>query len=780
MKKEAHSGELNLEKFYNTLVSYKWLILSTVLLSAMLMSISLYFKPSVYSSSALLEIKSKPKTSMPSDVLMGALSLGDGGKIGKEVEVLKTFLINETAINKVKLQTKYYVEDGYRDIESYEEIPIEVTDIKILNPNIIGKKIILTPFNNKFSLSIEGNLVNSALKYVDKKSYISLDSDKKYLFNQKNSNKYFSFTINKKLNITSPIKFVIYGNNRDIYTNMVKENLSVHQIGQELPLIKITYEDTIPKRATDYITALTTAFIEKSIKSKNEQNNRVLKFIDEQLTSIRKTLKKSENKLEVYKTENDIIEPSIQAKKYIEKLSSLEIQLSENLLKQKLVNNLFAFIKKNDNLDAITPSLMELNDKPTLDLIVTYQNLEIKMRNLKTELTDEHPELITVKKQMYYIKEKIISNIENLKKLIQQKQKSLMGEKRTYEAKIKTLPKEEKNLVNISRDYKVSTTMYDYLLKKKTENELLVVSTLSDYKIIDSAHTSSTPVKPKRALLMISAPLMGLLFGVVLAIILKSFNNKISSKEELEELTDLPLLGIIPLHKNKDKKAKRKLEVYNDSNSEFTESYRSLRMNLPTKKEDGTANIILVTSTIESEGKTTLIANLASVFQMAEYKSIVLNLDLRKPTLHEYFDLDNEKGMSTYLSGHDSIQDIIFSTKYPDLHVITSGPIPKNPSELILSRRFNTLLDILKTRYDYIFIDSAPVGLVSDTIHLMKFTDMNIVIFKENHAETSFVDAIHGIIKKSEIKNVGIVLNQSKSKSKSKNKSYGYGYSYGV
>ena len=322
--------------------------------------------------------------------------------------------------------------------------------------------------------------------------------------------------------------------------------------------------------------------------------------------------------------------------------------------------------------------------------------------------------------------------------------------------------------------------MYDYLLKKKTENELLVVSTLSDYKIIDSAHTSSTPVKPKRALLMISAPLMGLLFGVVLAIILKSFNNKISSKEELEELTDLPLLGIIPLHKNKDKKAKRKLEVYNDSNSEFTESYRSLRMNLPTKKEDGTANIILVTSTIESEGKTTLISNLASVFQMAEYKSIVLNLDLRKPTLHEYFDLDNEKGMSTYLSGHDSIQDIIFSTKYPDLHVITSGPIPKNPSELILSRRFNTLLDILKTRYDYIFIDSAPVGLVSDTIHLMKFTDMNIVIFKENHAETSFVDAIHGIIKKSEIKNVGIVLNQSKSKSKSKNKSYGYGYSYGV
>jgi len=771
MKKEEHTGELNLEEFYNTIMSYKWLIIGIMLLSFILMFLNLYFKPSVYSSSSLLEIKSKPKPSIPGDILMGALSFGDGAKVGKEVEILKTFLINEKAMNEVKLQTQYYIEDGYRDIEVYESIPIEVTDIKVINKNIIGKKIVLTPNENSFSLSVERGLVDYALKFVKSESYVVLDTDKNHLFGKKINNEYFSFIINKKLNLTKPIKFIIHGDGRIIYSNIVKENLMIQQVGASIPLIKITYHDTIPKRATDYITSLTTNFIEESVKAKNEQNNRVLKFIDEQLNSIRETLKISENRLEVYKTKNDIIEPSIQAKKYIEKLSGLEIQLSENLLKQKLVNNLSVFTKNNTNLDAISPSLMELNDEPTLDLIVSFQNLEIKMSNLRTELTDEHPEIITVKRQMYYIRQKIISNIQNLKSLIKQKRISLEQEKRTYEAKIKTLPKEEKTLVNINRDYKVSATMYDYLLKKKTESELLVVSALSDYKIIDKAYTDAEPIKPKRAMLMVAAPLMGLLLGVVLAVILKSLNNKISSKEELEELTDLPLLGIIPLHKNK----KVKLDVYNDSNSEFTESYRSLRANLPTKKEDGTANIILVTSTIESEGKTTLVSNLASVFQMAGYKSIILNLDLRKPTLHGYFDLENEKGMSTYLKGDDSIQDIIFSTKYPDLHVIASGPIPTNPSELILSRRFNDLLDILRTRYDYIFIDSAPVGLVSDTIHLMKFADSNIIIFKENHAEVSFVNAIHGIIEKSEIKNVGIVLNQSKSK----NKSYGYGYGYG-
>ena len=774
MRKEEHTGELNLEKFYNTIISYKWLIFTIMLLSAILMFISLYFKPSIYSSSTMIEVKSKPKASMPTDILMGALSFGEGGKVGKEVEVFKTFFVNENAIDKVKLQTQYYLEDLYRDIELYDDIPIELVDVKVLNKSIIDKKIILTPNGDGYSLRIDNSLIDYAMKFLKPKSYVTLDSDKKYLFNEVVNNKNIKFKINKKLNLIKPIKFVIRGDNRKIYADTVTENLSIQQVGASIPLIKITYNDTIPERANDYITALTSSFIEESIKNKNEQNNRVLVFIDEQLNHIRETLKDSENKLEIYKTENDIIEPSIQAKKYIEKLSELEIQLSENSLKQKLVNNLTIFTKNNANLDAIAPSLMELKDKPTLDLIVSYQNLEIKMSNLKTELTDEHPELITVKRQMYYVRQKILSNIKNLKSLIKQKHLSLKDEKRSYESKIKSLPKEEKHLVNINRDYKVSATMYDYLLKKKTESELLIVSTLSDYKIIDKAHTDEEPIKPKRILLMIAAPLMGLLLGIVLSVILKSLNNKISNKEELEELTDLPILGIIPLHKNK----KVRLEVYKDNNSEFTESYRSLRTNLPTKKEDGTANIILVTSTVESEGKTTLISNLASVFQMAGYKSIILNLDLRKPTLHGYFDLKNEKGMSSYLSGEDSIQDIIFSTKYPDLHVITSGPIPTNPSELILSRKFNELLDILKTRYDYIFIDSAPVGLVSDTIHLMKFTDTNIVIFKENHAEASYVNAIHGIIEKSNIENVGIVLNQSKSKTKSYG--YGYGYGYGV
>ena len=162
---------------------------------------------------------------------------------------------------------------------------------------------------------------------------------------------------------------------------------------------------------------------------------------------------------------------------------------------------------------------------------------------------------------------------------------------------------------------------------------------------------------------------------------------------------------------------------------------------------------------------------------MAGYKSIIINLDMRKPTLHSYFNLSNEKGMSTYLSGKDTIQDIIFATEYENLHVITSGMIPPNPSELILSERLHELLEILKTRYDYIFIDTAPIGLVSDAIHLMKEADVNLIVFRENYAQTSFVTDLNAIIEKNNLKNVGMVLNGSSSKNSSKN--YGYGYGYG-
>jgi len=772
MKKQITDGEINLEKLYRTIMNFKWLILFITLIVFSLTFLSLYFKPSVYSSSAILEIKSKSKNSSPNDLLLNAFAMG-GGQIDKEIEILKTFSINKEALKKVNFKIRYYKSKNYKDIEIYENVPIEISNISILNSDIIGQKLILYPKAKKFKIDIKESFFSKIFGSFFSNSSIFLKKEQLYPYDKSIKNNYFQLTVSKKADITEPICFVIFGDDREIYDTLIHHNLDVKQINPSAPLIEISYEDTIPKRANDYVNALANSFIAKSIMSKNEQNSKIINFIDKQLLTIKDTLKSSENRLAKYKVLNKIIEPSIEGSTYIKKLADIEIELSESSLKEKLISNLINFTKHNKKLDSIAPALMELHDQPTLQLITSLQSLQLKEESLNSEFTSQHPKMLSIQKQVYNVRHKILLNIQNLKVNIRQRMLAFEKEKKIYEDKIKMLPTKEKRLVNINRDYQVSSTMYNYLLKKRTENEILMVAILSDYKIIDYAHTKTIPVKPKRLLILVASVLIGLLIGIVLAVLFQGMNHKINSKDELESLTDLSLYGIIPALRKKNEN----IDVFLNPNSHFAESFRSLRSNIQIKRNPERGNIILVTSTIESEGKSTLSVNLGAVFQMAGYKTLIINLDLRKPTLHNYFNLKNGKGMSGFLSNKESIQEIVFATEYENLHFIPSGIIPSNPSELMFSTKLPLLLDMLKTKYDYIFIDSAPIGLVSDTIHLMKYVDINLVVFKERYSDKSSVESLHNIIEKHDLENVGVVLNYSNSKDRTA--SYGYGYGYG-
>jgi capsular exopolysaccharide synthesis family protein len=772
MHEISNDNKINLKEVFRTLGNYKWLITLFTLIAMMLMLVNLYFKPSIYSSTAIVEVKTEGKKGGASDFLMSAFSSGASGQIDKEIELLKTFSIHDEALKKVDFRTKYYKTENYKEVEVYKNKPIEVVDVEVFDEKILGKKVTLIPTMSGFKLKVNASLKEKIVSFITGEALISLDG-KSYLYGEEVKSDYFKFVVNRKKEFKKPIQFKLYGLNRQIYDKVIVKNLNVMQINKNAPLIKISYQDNVPKRADAYVNAITQSFIDQSINNKNEQNNKILKFINHQLEGIRETLGNSEDKLESYRVKNKVVEPTIQAETYIKKLSEIEVQLSENLLKKKLIENLISYAQHNQNLDAIAPSLIELNDKPTLQLISELQKLQLEAEDLSTEFTEQHPKVLSISRKMYNIRKKILRNIRSLKINISQTTASLKNQKTMYNNKIKGLPTKEKRLVNIKRDYEVSSSMYNFLLKKKTETEMVIVATLSDYKIIDHAHTASIPVKPKRTLMMIIATILGLLLSSLIAFFLNGMNNKIKSREDLEALTDLPLYGIIPQLKLKE----RRLEVYHDPQSPFTESYRSLRTNLQFSKKSDRATVILTTSTIAGEGKTTITSNLASVFQMAGYKTIIINLDMRKPTLHNYFDIINSSGMSTYLSGKDTIQDIIFATKYENLHVIPAGTIPSNPSELILSDRLNDLLDILKERYDYIFIDSSPVGLVSDTIHLMKQADLNLIVFRENYAEKSFVSNLKDILDKNNFKNVGMVLNSSSSKNSGN--AYGYGYGYG-
>ena len=769
-----NGDEFDLREVFNTFLHYKWSILLITLFTVLMAAYSLYFKPDIYSSSAVIEVKSSAGGTTGNmsggDFLGGALSGFGSSNVNKDIEILKTFHVNNTVLNKLNFHTRYYVDKGFKQVEIYDNLPIEVKNVTVIDEKIAGFKVKFTPVENGYHLQVENTFKSQILHSLFDKEIIELDDEEIYPYGKLIKNAYFELIVEKKDTISQPLYFVLLTNSRNIFEGM-KASLQITQINPDAPIINITYTDTIPSRADAYVNAVAESFIHQSVSEKSKGNDRIIAFINKQLTDIKTKLDNSEKRLEKYRIENKAINPTLQGSTYIRELSNIEIELSQNDLKEMLMQNLLAFVAKGKNLDAMAPLLMELNDPSTLALITRLQEAQIKEEGLKAEYSGRHPGLIAVRKQIQYIIEKIILNIENLKSSMAHRNLNLIKLKKSYDKNIETLPTQERILINLKRDYEVNAETYKYLLQKKSENEMIKVAILSDYRVIDSAYHSSKPISPKRALFLVIFFMVGMILGISQALLRNLMNDKIQNKNDIERLTTIPIYGILPILKQDI----IKLEVFKDPKSPFAESYRSLRTNLQFSRKENEANIVLVTSTIAGEGKSTTAANLGAIFQMADYRSIVINLDLRKPTLHHYFNVDNSSGMSTYLSGKNSIGEIIQSTQYENLDVIASGPIPPNPSELILTDKLDKLLNDLKDVYDYIFIDSAPLGLVTDTMHLMQYADTSLIVFRENYAKKSFVADLNNLVERHNLKHIGIVINSADISSGS----YGYGYGYG-
>lgn len=765
--------DFDLKIIFNLFLQYKWSILFITLISFFIALYSLYFKPSIYNSMAIIEVKSDGKSGITKDtgVLGSAFSNFGSEKIAKQIEILKTFHTNNNALNKVNFKIQYYIYSRFRKIELYDNLPIQVDELNITNQRIINQLIKLTPTKNGFTLEVQNPWKTKLMHTLFNKPIIDFDQQKVFQFNKTIKTKYGQMTIRNDNKLKESIYFVLKGSNRQIYEGVVKSRLKIKQINPDASLIEIAYEDNIPQRANTYVNAVVESFIEQSVEEKSRQSNRIIDFINQQLMDMKKKLDRSEEKLEKYRIEHQAINPTLQADTYIKELSKIEIELSKNELKKDLLDNLLLYIKKRINLDAIAPSLMELGDSATIKLITKLQDLQIKEEGLKIQYSGKHPGLIAVRKQIQFIVKKIELNVQNFKSSMLHRNNSLKKLKKRYEENLKDMPTQERTLINLKRDYQVSSKTYNYLLSKKSEHEMIKVAILSDYRIIDKAYSNGAPIKPKRKFLMLLSIAVGLILGILQVILRNYFNDKIQSKEDIENLTTLPIYGLIPELKQKN----IKIEVYKDPKAPFAESYRSLRTNLQFSYKGKEANIILISSTIMGEGKTTTAANLATIFQMANYKTVLLNLDMRKPTLHHYFDVDNTYGMSTYLSSKNTISEIIKSTQYDNLDIITSGPIPPNPSELLLSNKLDTLLENLKEIYDYIIIDSAPLGLVTDSMHLIEHADTSLIIVRENYSKKLFIPDLNNLIQKHNLTHIGLVVNAVRTSSFS----YGYGYGYG-
>jgi len=720
--------DFSLKENIKILIKYKWVIIITTIISFSIAYTTVKNKKTFYSASSIIKVKEKGDNIISKNLILNP-KLEITTNIDEDIALLKTFYINNKALNmnREKFQVFYYTSDRYKNREIYKEIPIKVTDIKIRDKNILGKRFRITPAKDGYYINFVYSLKKRVMKRFFGKFLPQIKGKQPFEYNKKIVNKFFTFKVEKYSNFSKPIDIILNGNNRYIYNYIIKDNLNITQMSEKVPYIQIYYQDRVASRAVSYVASLTKSFIDDSLSDNNKQSNHILKFIKNELKQIKKELNQSEKKLENYRIVNKAVQPSLQASTFIKKLSDIDFSISENRLKVQIINNLVNFIKRYKTFDAISPSLTELGDNETLKLIELFNKSELKRDELLVEYTPKHPKIKKINRQMSMLRDKIISNIKTLQREILKKDANLKNRKKSYEDKLETLPIKERKIINIKRNYEVSSKVYNFLLEKQTENKILKIANMSKYKIIEKAYSDYLPIKKKSSTILISSVFIGFVFGILIIVIYRIYSSKILSLKDIERRTDIPIYGDVPF----------------TSQNNTIDKYNTLRINI--QLLNSKIKTVLLSSTIDDKSKEFATINLGISFAKAEYRTIIIDLD-RVNSVVSYFPnikIDDE--------------ELIYSTNYKNLDIISMKKDSSNISKSFLTKKFPILLKTLQVNYDYILINTTSFETLTDTKHIMRLSDINLILLKEEYSYRSSIANINHL-KENSITNLGLVF----------------------
>ena len=745
----------DLKEFFYLLKRYKFLIVFIVVLFTAGAFVYSYLATSFYKTNATVEIGETGKAGgAATDILSQALGIGSGDEVDTDVLIIKSRYMISNAIKNHDFQDRYFAVNKFKKFEIYGNPPFKVVLKK-------GEGI---PFE---IIPVSKNSFKLIVKYTDPVSGKKVNTELLTNFGKEIKNNVFDIVIYK----TKPLKYSKYIYIKQRFIDLVKNiqsKLNVSRMGQKVNMINIEYIDNVPKRDALITNLIAKTFIKDTIKQKTQQASQLLAFVTKQLNKITRELAKSEVKLEEFKKKTGIVDVGLDSQMLLQKLSDLDTQLTQLKLKKETIDFVIKHLINTKN--AMLISAGALDDPELQQMISKLQTLILERNALLIQYTPKHPKVIAIDNQIRDLKAIIFNRIYNLKNAIDKQYQLLSSIKSRYLQTVKKLPENERKLIDLERNYLVNKKIYEYLYEKKVSAEIAKASTISKNRIIDTALIPSAPFKPKKKLIIVIGFVLGIIFAIIVVILIDFLSTKIKSIEEIERHIKLPILGLIPHFKKKGN------VVINSPKSRLTEAFRTLRTNIEFIPTTNKSKIISVTSTVGGEGKSTVASNLGIVYSMANKKTLVINLDMRKPSLHQIFNVENKKGISNVLAGHETIDNVIEKTDKDNLYIIPSGPIPPNPAELIQSENLWKSLRYLREKFDVIILDTPPIGIVADAVHVLKHSDVNLYLIRLNYSKKDFLKHINRTVEFYQVKNIGLVINDVKDKTSSYGYNYGYGY----
>jgi tyrosine-protein kinase Etk/Wzc len=552
---------------------------------------------------------------------------------------------------------------------------------------------------------------------------------------------------------------------------------AVKPVNKQSSILEITKEGNWPEKDIAFINELCSTYTNKGLIEKNKITNNTIEFIDFQLGNISDSLSLVEDQLQNFRSANRIVNLSTTGENIVTQIVELEGKKAEEDLKAKYYAYLQNYVQANKGYDdVVAPSALGIQDPLLNGLLSKMVETYAKKKTLEISLKESNPMIQETNNALLVLKQTLQENLNNIVTSHQLILDDLNKRIGLLESQIGGLPEKEQKLLKMTRKYELSDKLYTYLLEKRAEAGIAGAGITPDSKIIDAAIVSEQ-VYPRKASNYSIALLVGLIIPLLIILGLEFFNNTIHNHGDLQKVTKIPLLGSI-VHNTKSSA----LVIANHPKSQVSEAFRNLRSNISFLTGTNVdKKVIMVTSTVSGEGKTFISMNLSSVLAIGGYRTLLIGVDLRKPKIFQDFKLDNSFGLTNYLIGKADKEKIVQKTELANLDIITAGPTPPNPSELIMSAAFYNLIEEYKKEYDYIILDTPPIGLVADGLDIMKHSDIVFYVARQNVSKKNYFNMINEIYANEKEKNVGLIFNDVNFAAVYGYGygAYGYGYGYG-
>ncbi|MGI8952815.1 MAG: polysaccharide biosynthesis tyrosine autokinase [Chitinophagaceae bacterium] len=749
--------QFDIKKFIFKLIGFlPWIILS-LLICYGIAKLYLRYTPQVHKVAAYVLIKDEEENSSDNRILEGLGVMPGGKEVQNQIDILESYSLASNVVDSLNLQMQIIAQGRITSSSLYgENVPLFIHPLKTDTFPFKPASYKLNVYKDKFSIT-EGS----------KTSY--------YLYNDTFSLAGKKLYAEKNVLIKPPKEYTIVIRNAHDVIMQVKEGIDVEKLHEMGGIVEIAMLDNVPERAMDIINTLVQSYNTAGVTDKNIVGYKTLNFLNERIDTVSRELNEIELRSEAFKRNNKIEDISEAGTQYLTQSLNYDNQKIEQLSQIHLLNSLEEYIRNSKNYTDIIPSNKGLTEPTLIKLIEQYNESVLSFQNQTEISTDKDPIIAREKTNLIQLKGNILENIQSIKSGYSTRLNQIASTQNSFENILASLPEKERELIGLKRQSSIKEQLYLYLLQKKEETQLSLASNINNTRVVDDAFDNGV-VLPKASQIITFAILIGIIVPIIIMLLIDFFNNKIIDRKEIEAGTKAPIIGEISYDKDKNH-----LLVNTKSRTVLAEQLRLLGTNLNFMGAKNAIKTILITSFMSGEGKSFISINLARSLAAGNKKVLLLEMDLRKPKFNKYLNIQSKCGLTDYIVNNKNYNDIV--VKMPgmeNIDVITSGAVPPNPTELLLSDKLIQLLTVLKEKYDYIVIDSSPVGLVADSFSLDKFVDISLFILRHTYSHKTTIHYIEKLFAEKRFKNVGIIVNGiTHARGISYGYGYGYGYSYG-